>query len=235
MPRAAACQQVPRTTRRDSAGVGARNAGVDVRTATPVSQVSQREGRAVGAVPADGTRLGVTPALTGAVRWSRATSPLPDRERHAGRRALYYRYVRTSPSPAVGRPMVRSSPSSATSWPTSSPATLADASRSVSTSVSTGGSATTRSPASMRLLRRHRGLWDRYAASQSGWSAARLRARAGLRSSMRRSRMGPRRGREAAPGPLDGCRHGLPRQHPLPCWSTPGYGLPTVGPLDREV
>ena len=147
---------------------GARQAGVDVRTATPVSHVSQHEGRVVGVVLADGTRLGADLVVGADGRRSMVARDVAaqDRERHLGRRALYYRYVRDFAAPRGGPPdgpeFSQLGDELAYVFPSDAGLTC------IAISVNLREYGRLRHDARDRfdaLLRRHHGLWDRYAAS----------------------------------------------------------------------
>jgi 2-polyprenyl-6-methoxyphenol hydroxylase-like FAD-dependent oxidoreductase len=154
-----------------------------------VAGVRLRDGRTIRAglvVGADGRRSMVAEAVGAA-----------DRERHTGKRALYYRYVEGMPGPngpPDGPEFSQIGDELAYVFPSDSDLTC------VAVSVNLGEYDTMRHDAGTRfdeLLRRHRGVWDRYDASarapgslgpgQSLTSSGSRPAEAGRSSATRRS------------------------------------------------
>jgi flavin-dependent dehydrogenase len=148
---------------------GARRNGVDVRTSTPVTRLAHDDGRVVGVFLADGSRLGADLVVGADGRRSLVAREVaaPDRERHAGSRALYYRYVRGFGTPSGGPPdgpeFSQLGDELAYVFPSDAGLTC------IAISVNLSEYERLRHDAGPRfdaLLRRHLGLWDRYAASR---------------------------------------------------------------------
>ena len=124
---------------------GAGRAGAHVLTSSAARGLIHSNGRVEGVELAGGAsvRAGLVVGADGRRSMIASEVAAQDRERHSGKRALYYRYVRDFPGPDGGLPMGRSSPCWVTRWPTCSPATtVSPAWRSASTSTSTSGCAT---------------------------------------------------------------------------------------------
>jgi flavin-dependent dehydrogenase len=147
---------------------GARLAGVDVRTSTTARQLVRRGDRVVGVLLSDGTALGATLVVGADGRRSMVAREVAavDRERHPGKRALYYRYVRDFTAPGGGLPdgpeFSLLGDELAYVFPSDGGLTC------VAISVNLDEYERMRHDARNRfdaLLRRHHGLWDRYAAS----------------------------------------------------------------------
>jgi 2-polyprenyl-6-methoxyphenol hydroxylase-like FAD-dependent oxidoreductase len=148
---------------------GARRNRVDVRTSTPVSRLVHEDGRVVGVVLASGCRLDADLVVGADGRRSLVAREVAaeDRERYAGSRALYYRYVRGFGAPGGGAPdgpeFSQLGDELAYVFPSDGGLTY------MAISVNRTEYERLRHDARPRfdaLLRRHRGLWDRYAASR---------------------------------------------------------------------
>ena len=149
---------------------GARRNGADVCTSTPVTQLAHDGDRVVGVVLADGSRLGADLVVGADGRRSLVAREVgaQDVEWHAGRRALYYRYVRDFGTPGGGGPpdgpeFSQLGDELAYVFPSDDGLTC------IAISVNLVEYERLRHDARPRfdaLLRRHQGLWDRYAASR---------------------------------------------------------------------
>jgi menaquinone-9 beta-reductase len=148
---------------------GARRAGVQVLTSTAVGAVSMRRGRVVGVVLTDGipVRAGLVVGADGRRSTVARDVAAEDRERYPGKRALYYRYVRGFVGPGAsaqaGPEFSLLGDELAYVFPSDDGVTC------LAISVNLDEYDRLRHDARNRfdaLLRRHNGLWDRYAASQ---------------------------------------------------------------------
>jgi flavin-dependent dehydrogenase len=148
---------------------GARRSGVDVRTSTPVARLTHNDGRVVGVVLADGSQLETDLVVGADGRRSLVAREVAaqDTERHAGNRALYFRYVRgfdaLGGGPPDGPEFSQLGDELAYVFPSDDGLTC------IAISVNLNEYERLRHDARPRfdaLLRRHHGLWDRYAASR---------------------------------------------------------------------
>ncbi len=145
-----------------------RRAGVEVRTSTSVTRLVTEQGRAVGVELNDGSVASARLIVGADGRRSMIADAVQavDRERHEGKRALYYRYVLDMPGPGgeppdgaefsmIGDELAYVFPSDAGLTCLAISVNLAEYER-------------LRHDARHRfewLLRRHAGLWERYANS----------------------------------------------------------------------
>jgi menaquinone-9 beta-reductase len=147
---------------------GARRAGVEVLTSTAVTGLSTRDERVVGVVTANGRTVGAGLVVGADGRRSTVATGVSadDRERHEGRRALYYRYVRGFTGPDGGPPdgpeFSLLGDELAYVFPSDEGVTCLAISVNLAEYQQLRHDARDRFDA---LLRRHRGLWDRYSAS----------------------------------------------------------------------
>jgi menaquinone-9 beta-reductase len=147
----------------------ARHIGVDVRTATAVTGVAHVDDRVVGVQLTDGSAL-VADLVVGADgRRSMVARDVaaPYTECHVGRRALYYRYVRGFAAPRGGTPdgpeFSQLGDELAYVFPSDAGLTCIAISINLTEYEGFRHDSQARFDA---LLRRHHGLWDRYAASR---------------------------------------------------------------------
>jgi flavin-dependent dehydrogenase len=147
---------------------GARRSGVEVATSCAVSALETEDGRVVGVLTADGRTVaaGLVVGADGRRSLVAREVAAEDRERHAGRRALYYRYVRGFTGPdgrsPIGPEFSSLGDELAYVFPSDDGVTC------LAISVNLEEYERLRHDSRARfdgLLRRHRGLWDRYAAS----------------------------------------------------------------------
>ena len=142
--------------------------GADVLASTSVVRVVMDEGRAVGVELGDGSvvRADLVVGADGLRSTVARDVQAVDRERHTGKRALYYRYVADMPAPGGGAPdgpeFSLLGDELAYVFPSDGGLTC------VAISVNLAEYDGMRHDAAVRfdeLLRRHVGLWDRYHAS----------------------------------------------------------------------
>lgn len=159
------CMSVRREALDATLLAGARRAGADLRTTTRVRGLLSDRGRTVGVALSDGStvRAGLVVGADGRRSSVAREVAAPDRERHRGKRALYYRYVRDLPSPdgrpADGAEFSLLGDGLAYVFPSE------DAVTCLAISVNLDEYERMRHDAAARfdaLLQRHQGLWDRY-------------------------------------------------------------------------
>lgn len=139
--------------------------GVEVLTSTSVTRVVTEDGRAAGVELADGRVISAGLVVGADGRRSVVARDVraADRERHTGKRALYYRYVANMPAPRGGAPdgpeFSLLGDELAYVFPSDAGLTC------VAISVNLAEYEQLRHAAAERfdaLLRRHTGLWERY-------------------------------------------------------------------------
>jgi flavin-dependent dehydrogenase len=147
----------------------ARGAGAEVLTGSRVVSVARVRGRVVGVRLADGSEVkaGLVVGADGRSSLVAADVGAVDRERHEGRRALYYRYVADmrgpDGDPADGPEFSLLGDELAYVFPSDAGMTC------VAISVNVAEYSTFRHNARDRfeaMLRRHKGIWERYADSR---------------------------------------------------------------------
>ncbi|HEY7044692.1 MAG TPA: NAD(P)/FAD-dependent oxidoreductase [Nocardioidaceae bacterium] len=147
---------------------GARRAGAHVRTATSVSRLITEGERVTGVLLGDGSTVmaGLVVGADGRRSMVARAVNAADRERHRGKRALYYRYVADMPSPSGGAPdgpeFSLLDDELAYIFPSDAGLTC------VAISVNLAAYARFRHSSAQvfdELLARHTGLWQRYADS----------------------------------------------------------------------
>jgi flavin-dependent dehydrogenase len=167
--RAGYCLSVRRAALDATLLEGARRAGAEVSTATTVRTLVSRRDRVTGVVLGDGTPVRADLVVGADGRRSSVAHEVaaPDRERHPGRRALYYKYVRDFPAPDGGPPdgaeFSLLGDELAYVFPSDDRLTC------LAISVNLDEYQRLRLDARNQfdaLLRRHRGLWPRYAQSR---------------------------------------------------------------------
>ena len=164
------CMSVRRVSLDAALLEGARRAGAHVSTSTSVGGLLRRRGRIEGVVLADGTAVRAALVVGADGRRSVVAREVAaqDRERQDGKRALYYRYVRGFPGPGGGAPdgpeFSSLGDELAYVFPSEEGVTCLAISVNLTEYDGMRHDAQARFDA---LLRRHRGLWDRYASSHA--------------------------------------------------------------------